>query len=114
MGLHLVLLAKLNLLSTSSQSLSPMVASLVWPFVLKLTFSFRLIRRTYTDVIYSIRLFSFQMGQIAFDTELGLRNTTRWERALRLVYERVTNAGRSPSPSQSDEDSLHALSMLAL
>ncbi|KAA8522227.1 hypothetical protein F0562_012900 [Nyssa sinensis] len=49
----------------------------------------------------------------AFNAESQLGNGTRWERALRLVYDRVTQAWTPPS-SESDEDSLQTLSMLAL
>ncbi|KAK9274566.1 hypothetical protein L1049_021815 [Liquidambar formosana] len=111
MVMELVFIAKLNRLSTSN-SLSPIVGSLVWPFLLKL-FGFGLIGRTCTDIVYALRLFTFQMGHIAFGAELRGRNSTRWDRALRLIHERVTHARRSPT-SQSDEHSLHTLTMLAL
>ena len=70
MGLHLLIIGKINLMATSSQSLStPLLVSLLWPFVLKLAaFSCRPIGQVYSDLAYSLRLFSFQMSQITFNT----------------------------------------------
>ncbi|KAK4557851.1 hypothetical protein RGQ29_007561 [Quercus rubra] len=112
MGLHLVAIAKLKLLSPS-HSLNPMVSSLVWPFLLKLSFSFRLVRRAHTDVVHASRLFVFQLGQIFLNPEPTFGNNTRLERALRLVFQRVTRTSRSQAPLV-DEDNFHTLSMLAL
>ena len=112
MGLHLVAIAKLKLLSPS-HSLNPMVSSLVWPFLLKLSFSFRLVRRAHTDVVRASRLFVFQLGQIFLNPEPTFGNNTRLERALRLVFQRVTRTSRSQAPLV-DEDNFHTLSMLAL
>ncbi|KAG5588932.1 hypothetical protein H5410_039446 [Solanum commersonii] len=124
MGLHLLLIGKIKILATSStHSLSnPLLVSLLWPYILKLAaFSFRPIHQVYSDLIYSIRLFSFQMSQITFNTEPhvgpsrggdGGRNT-RWERAVRLVSERLIHARRSQF-SEADEESLRELSMIAL
>lgn len=47
-GLHMVALAKLNLLS-HSRGINPILASLVYPFVLKLFSSLKLVRHTYID-----------------------------------------------------------------
>ena len=112
MGLHLVAIATLKLLSPS-HSLNPMVSSLVWPFLLKLSFSFRLVRRAHTDVVRASRLFVFQLGQIFLNPEPTFGNNTRLERALRLVFQRVTRTSRSQAPLV-DEDNFHTLSMLAL
>ncbi|KAJ8552670.1 hypothetical protein K7X08_020063 [Anisodus acutangulus] len=121
MGLYLLLIGKINLLaSSSSQSLStPFLVSLLWPFIVKVAaFSFRPIHQVYTDLLYSVRLFSFQMGQITFNTEpigpAGSRGgNTRWERAARLVCERLTHARHSRF-TEADEESLRELSMIAL
>ncbi|KAG2677625.1 hypothetical protein I3843_12G108400 [Carya illinoinensis] len=113
MGLPLVALAKLKLLSATYTTPSPLVTSLVWPFLLKLSFSFGLARRTYIDVVYAARLFFFQLGQIAFDTQPALGHNSRVERALRLVYQRVTHASRSQA-RELDADNFHTLSMIAL
>ena len=106
-------LAKLKLLSPS-HSLSPMVTSSVWPFLLKMSFSFRIVRGAYTDLVLASRLFFFQLGQIALNPEPALGNTTRLERALRLVYQRVIRTTRSQAPPLDDDDSFHTLSMFAL
>ncbi|XVF51736.1 hypothetical protein PTKIN_Ptkin04bG0208900 [Pterospermum kingtungense] len=114
MGLHLVALAKLHLLSPSH---TPLVASLFCPFVLKLSFSSSIVRRVYFDVTDATRLFFFQLSQIVFEPDHqpapGNAGDSRWERALRLVCQRITHARRSPA-GQSDEDSLHTLTMLSL
>ncbi|KAJ9706904.1 hypothetical protein PVL29_002059 [Vitis rotundifolia] len=111
MGLHLLVLAKLKLLS-SSHSCSPLVVNLVWPFLIKLSYSFRFVHGAYADVIHASRLFFFQLRQITFDPQQDdLGNGTRLERAIRLVHRRLTRSSRS---QMDDEDSLHTLSMLAL
>ncbi|CAK9173218.1 unnamed protein product [Ilex paraguariensis] len=104
MGLHLVVLAKLKLITTT-YSVAPMVACLAWPFVLKLLFSVgRLgpLGRVYDDVLDGFRFFLFQMGQITFNAAPASGNSTRWERALRLVRERVAQVSHSPA-LESDE-----------
>lgn len=126
----------------SSQSAAgPMVGGLVFPFLLKLSFSMTLVRKTYCDLVHASRFFFFQLSHIAFNNDTiyhhhhhhhrhvnyGGRNNnntimnfnSRFERALRLVYERLTHFRRSqysqpPMASQDQEDSLHTLSMLAL
>lgn len=113
MGLHVVALAKLSLLSPS-HTVSPLVTCLICPFVLKLSFGLRSFRRAYTDVLHASRLFFFQLSQTAFDTGAATGNSTRWERALRLAYQSVSHARRSPAGTQRDEDSFHALSMFSL
>ncbi|GMY30014.1 Decaprenyl diphosphate synthase [Fagus crenata] len=113
MVLHMVALAKLKLLSHSHNLISPMVTSLVWPFLLKLSFSFRFIRRAYTDLVHASRTFFFQLRQIALNPEPALGNTTRLERALQLVYQRVTRTRRSQA-QPLDDDNFHTLSMFAL
>lgn len=116
MGLHLVALAKLHLLSSSpTHSFTPLIAGLICPFVLKLSFSSSIVRRAYIDVIDASRLFFFQLSQIAFqqDQPAPGNGGDRWERALRLVCQRITHVRRSPS-GQSDDDSFHTLTMLSL
>lgn len=126
MGLQLVALAKLNAVFTSQTTLTPLLAGLVWPFLVKLSFGSRLVRETYIDVVHASSLFFFQLRQIAVEAEqlptTGAASTSasssgggsRWERAVRLVYRSVTRARRSMPTSVEDEDSLHALSLLAL
>ncbi|PRQ18186.1 hypothetical protein RchiOBHm_Chr7g0203191 [Rosa chinensis] len=133
MVLHMAVVAsvKLKLLSCTSHSLiTPVVSGLIWPFVIKVSFSLRSVRRAYADVIHFSRLFFFQLNQIvrAFD-EHDVRadhdepaaivgnnnNNTRLERALRLVCRTVTNGFRRSSEAlQLDEQSIHALAMIAL
>ncbi|EYU33315.1 hypothetical protein MIMGU_mgv1a024616mg [Erythranthe guttata] len=89
----------------------PMVMLL--PFVVKFLLNFRPIHECCINMMHATRLFLFQMGHIAFDS--GGTTTTaggdvRWQRALRLLCQRVNDARRS----QQTEDSLIALSMLAL
>lgn len=118
MVLHMAAyIAKLNLLSSSSHSLSPMVASLVLPFLLKLSFGFTIVRRTYSDLLHASRLFLFQVGRIAFEREVADNignNRSRLERALRLISERVTLVRRSQVLPSDNEDSFLTLSMIAL
>ncbi|KAB1217014.1 hypothetical protein CJ030_MR4G021307 [Morella rubra] len=111
MWLPIAALLKLNLLSRS-HSLSPIVTSLVWPFVLKLS-GFRFVPRTCTDVVHAWRLFLFQLGQIIFNTEPAFGTNSRLERAMRLVSQRVTQATQSQSP-QSDANNFLTLSMVVL
>ncbi|GAV78548.1 hypothetical protein CFOL_v3_22014 [Cephalotus follicularis] len=114
MGLIIVALAKLTLLS-SSHTISPLLSGFLWPFALKLSFSLRIVRRAFWDVIHSSRLFFFQLGQIASDThEPALGSNTRWERALRLVSQRLRQARRQQAIDQSVEDSLHRFTVLSL
>ncbi|OIS97416.1 hypothetical protein A4A49_09147 [Nicotiana attenuata] len=130
MGLHLLIIGKINLMATSSHSLSsPLLVSLLWPFILKLAaFSCRPIGQVYSDLVYSLRLFSFQMSQITFNTTTdqstggsggnsggsgGGGGNTRWERAVRLICERITLARHSQF-SETDEESFRDFSMIAL
>ncbi|KAL6979745.1 hypothetical protein U1Q18_021400 [Sarracenia purpurea var. burkii] len=113
MGLHLVVLVKLNLAATVHGG-CPMVVTLVWPYILKLAVSLRPLRRGYTSVIYGGRLFFFQLAQIASNAEPGVGNRRRWERALRLVCQRIAHARRYSPALESDEESFRTLSMLAL
>lgn len=107
-------LAKLGLIAGGGQSiqgLAPLLTTaLLWPFVLKFTFSFRPIRESCMEMVLALRLFLFQMSQIAFEGDEAAGGP-RWQRALRLVFQRLLHVRR---PSQSDEESLIALSMHAL
>lgn len=125
MGLPMVAhLAKFKLLCNPSHTaLSPAVTVLVWPFMLKLCFSFKLVRQAYSDLVRGTRLFLFQLGRIAFDrgevpADHVNGNGHRFERALRLVNERLahlrTPQGLRPSDDDHSQDSLAVLSMFAL
>ncbi|GMN32801.1 hypothetical protein TIFTF001_003832 [Ficus carica] len=124
--------AKAMVMTMSSQGQRPMVAvgGLLFPFLLKLSFSLELVRKTYCDLLYSSRLFVFQLTHIAAGDHhhnTNSSNTGRFVRALRLVYERLTHFRWSQSPITSpppfnllsssphdQESALHTLSMLAL
>lgn len=110
MGLHLMAVVKLKLLASTSHtvSLTPYITSLVAPFVVKTFLNFRTLPQLYEDVLHALRLFLFQFTQIRQLEDLGDRN--RWERALRLLTERI-----SRQSSTSDEaSSLHELAMITL
>ncbi|KAF9615524.1 hypothetical protein IFM89_024151 [Coptis chinensis] len=111
MGLHMVALTKLHLLTTTHSS-SPLITAL-GIFILKVPFSIRHINRVYTNAFTASRLFLFRLGVIMFGEELEAYNGQRWERALRLVRERLINARRSWT-TQIHEDSLHVATMVAL
>ncbi|KAL0296256.1 UNVERIFIED_CONTAM: hypothetical protein Sradi_6677700 [Sesamum radiatum] len=114
MAMPMVALAKLSLVGAAHQGLTPLITALVLPFVLKFCFSFRPLHDTCSDMMHAMRLFVFQMGEIAFGREpSGGAGDVRWQRALRLVCERVRRA-RHARPSASGEESLVALSMLSL
>ncbi|KAK4789403.1 hypothetical protein SAY86_020722 [Trapa natans] len=137
MGLQLVALAKLNALFTS-HNLTHLLAGLIWPFLIKLSLGTRLVRETYLDLVGSSNLLFFQLRQTAIQAEhiqpsgsdgatsstnaaaVGSNftaaggTTVRWERALRLVYRSMTRARRLMPTPVGDEDSLYALSMIAL
>lgn len=116
MGLHVMVL---KLAGTSAHGcVTPTVTALIWPFVLKLSLALRSPHQTYSDLLRSSRLFFFQLVQIFLNHEHLVPNgtgynRTRWDRALRLVSERIAQARRWHE-SELDEDSLRNLSMLAL
>lgn len=111
MGLHLVLLAKLNLLATSHCP-GPVFAALLWPFALKIPLS-GCISRACTRFSVSSVLIVFRLSQVLFQ-EQSIRHGHRWERALRVLCERAYVTRRRFSTAQSHETSLHSVSMLAL
>lgn len=91
------------------------MAVLIWPLVLKLVFSFRQVREAFINVLYNLRLFFFQMGQITLsaDPDGGNGGGDRWQRAVRLVYERLSHA-RDAESTAAVEESFYELSMIAL
>ncbi|KAK9103008.1 hypothetical protein Sjap_020262 [Stephania japonica] len=120
MGLHLMIaLAKLKLLAVNSTGSStfPLVTALVLPFILKIPFITHT-RSMYSDIVAASRLFFFRLSIIIHGGEsssTGSGHNHRWERAFRLIRERISNRRRLSSLTQSQqEDSLHAASMLAL
>ncbi|KAK1381785.1 Zinc finger protein [Heracleum sosnowskyi] len=115
MGLPLLALVKLKILASTSHTLSfnPLITCLVGPFVLKVLLNLRTLPSIYDDVSHASRLFFFQVNQIVFhirQDDLGDRS--RWQRAIRVFSEMITNSRRS---TESDEArSLHDLSMITL
>lgn len=110
MGLQLLALAKLSLTATSHGSLTPVVSTLLLPFLLKVSLSLRPVRQFCTDIGRDLRLFFFQMAEITSNSH---GNGARWERALRLVHERLTRT-RHARILDDEEENLHFVSMLSL
>ncbi|CAI9759450.1 unnamed protein product [Fraxinus pennsylvanica] len=110
MGLQLLALAKLSLTATSHGSLTPVVTTLLLPFLLKVSLSLRPVQEFCTDIVQDLRLFFFQMGEITSNSD---GNGARWERVLRLVCERITRR-RHARILDDEEESLHFVSMLSL
>lgn len=113
MAVDMVVLLKLKLLAAAGgHPHCHLHVALLWFFLLKLPLATRM-RGSYTDMIFSMRLFFFRLNRVLFPDTPG-RNGRRWQRALRLFQERVAEDGRYSPNTQSNEDSLHAFSMLAL
>ncbi|KAJ8449401.1 hypothetical protein Cgig2_002533 [Carnegiea gigantea] len=85
MGLHLVVLGKLHLLAKSHTTTTPLVASMVVSFVLRVASNIPIIQRICSDLIYSLRLFVFQVTRINQSQAIvGDATGSRWwSRALR-------------------------------
>ncbi|KAM3233394.1 hypothetical protein P3L10_018753 [Capsicum annuum] len=115
MGLHLLIALKLNLLASSRSLNTPLIVSLLCPFLIRLAAcNLKPLHQIYSNLVRSVRLFFFQMSQITLNSQPPTRRSSmRWERAIRLVYERVTRV-RHVQFWETDEESLHALSMIAL
>ncbi|KAL2348155.1 hypothetical protein Fmac_002155 [Flemingia macrophylla] len=98
MGLHMVpvTVAKVHL-QVAKQSLGPVVGWIVCPLALKLYLGLRLFRQ---EALYSTRLFFFRLGRIVFDAELPFANTTRFERAFRLMFQTLTTATTTTQEQQ--------------
>lgn len=64
-------------------------ATLLWFFVLKLPMAAGMRGSSYTDMAFSIRLFVFRLNQVLFHDGPTRGGARRWERALRLLRERV-------------------------
>ncbi|CAI8609600.1 unnamed protein product [Vicia faba] len=87
--------------------------------LLKLLFGFRFFK---DEALYQSRLFLFQLGQIAFNSEPQVSYLARMERALTLIfptYATVTTSNSTSSPSNHElqnehEEMFHSLSILTL
>ncbi|MFS7941564.1 hypothetical protein Hanom_Chr06g00477791 [Helianthus anomalus] len=107
MGLHI-------LLGFSKLNGAPFVATLAWPFFLKVLLSLKPFRNVIMSMVQDSRLFVFQLNQI-IGSEGGLRfaiGRRRWGRVVRLVHERLPNVSRS-TPFSNYDQSLQALSIVA-
>uniref|UniRef100_M1B2X9 Uncharacterized protein n=1 Tax=Solanum tuberosum TaxID=4113 RepID=M1B2X9_SOLTU len=116
MGLHILIVLKLNLRASSVSLNTPLIISLLCPFIIRLAAcSFKPLHQIHYNLVHSMSLFLFQMSQITFNSQppAAPRSTTRWGRAVRLVYERFTRA-RHIQFHETDEESLRDLSIIAL
>ena len=118
MGMHLMVVAAIHLSragSIGAAGASPgLAANLIWPFLVKLCLS---VQVNPHDWISSSRFLIFQFAQIFARNSRNdeNQNNNRWDRAIRLVRERIDLARDSHmSLRHDDEESLHILSMLAL
>ncbi|KAK4801910.1 hypothetical protein SAY86_000113 [Trapa natans] len=104
---------KLDSIFGSRNYLTPLLVGLIWPFLVKLSFSSRLVRETYTDLVSASGLFFFRLRQMAVEAER--LSGSRWGRTLLLAHRSMVRARRSMRAADlEDEESLHALSMIAL
>ncbi|KAK4365858.1 hypothetical protein RND71_013738 [Anisodus tanguticus] len=116
MGLHLLIVLKLNLIASSRSLNTPLIVSLLCPYLIRLAAcSVKPLHQIYSNLVHSVRLFFFQIRQITLNSQPppASRTTMRWQRAVRLVYERLTRARQSQF-WETDEESLRALSMISL
>lgn len=113
--MHFLILAKIQLLGSSKfhkYATKPILATLIWPFLLKAVLSLRPIQDIVRIVAHDSRLFVFQLARIISLDEYN-EGARRWGRVRRLVHDRFVGAGRSIA-FVADEQSLHTLSMVAL
>ncbi|CAI9291305.1 unnamed protein product [Lactuca saligna] len=94
--MHLLVLAKVKLLGLSKLhrfTTTPLLATLIWPFFLKVMLSLRPIQDIVRTMVHDSRLFIFQLNRIITlqDDNEGER---RWGRFRRLVYDRLVDVGR--------------------
>ena len=130
MAVHMMAVAAALHLSRSGAaagSTTQIVASLAWPYLLRLFLSFRV---AHQDLVSAARLFLFQLGRIItldhdhdhdhqspVDETANNRRRSRWVRAVRLVRGRLAEARRRVvvTSSHSDEEAnLHVFSMISL
>lgn len=108
MPLHCLVVAKVKLVGLSkchAFTATPILATLMWPFLFKLLLNLRPIKDIVESMGNDSSLFVFQLGQIVMSQATSRR---RWQRILRLAQERMSTA------QQSYDDTLHTLSMVAL
>ncbi|KAG6500265.1 hypothetical protein ZIOFF_040108 [Zingiber officinale] len=113
MGVHLAVIGKLNaLLAGGGHSNIQILASVLFPFALKLLFAASgagplLPNSIASRLALSLRFFLFRLRRV-FHRRYG-----RWERALRLLRGRAAAPPRIRGLAPSDE-TLAAISMLTL
>nr|DAD22076.1 TPA_asm: hypothetical protein HUJ06_023539 [Nelumbo nucifera] len=80
--MHMVALAKLNLLAEAHGTTTTLVtAQQLWPLILKLSFS-RYVGRGYTNLVATFTFFFLRLWLIVFREDHDTSNDRRWERAL--------------------------------
>ncbi|KAI0500615.1 hypothetical protein KFK09_018829 [Dendrobium nobile] len=108
MAVESLIILKLKLLAASGGgSHCHLHVALLWFFLLKLPLAARMRAGSYANMALTMRLFFFRLSRVLF-SDAPARNGRRWERALRLLWERAAGDGRG------NEDALHSFSMLAL
>ncbi|KAF5816244.1 hypothetical protein HanXRQr2_Chr03g0132201 [Helianthus annuus] len=113
--MHILLIAKVKILGLSKfhrVTTTPLLATLLWPFFLKLLMSLRPIQDIVNSMVHDSRLFMFQLSQIIHLDDIG-EGERRFSRVRRLLHNRLVNTGRSIAFVE-DEHSLHTVSMVAL
>ncbi|KAK9095451.1 hypothetical protein Scep_026920 [Stephania cephalantha] len=106
----LLLLAKLKLLASSHGVTLALISS----FLLKIALRAGDMQRVSRYAIPApVMQFLFQLNRIFSDLEPGRPDERRWERAFRLVCERLRDRQQSP-PILSDHSGLHAVFMASL
>ncbi|PKA53017.1 hypothetical protein AXF42_Ash001998 [Apostasia shenzhenica] len=103
-----LLMLKLKLLASGGGHCHIHVA-LLWFFLLKLPLVARMRASSYANMALTVRLFFFRLSRV-LSSDAAARSGRRWERALRLLWQRAAAAdGRT-----SNDESFHSFSMLAL
>ncbi|WOL05645.1 hypothetical protein Cni_G14374 [Canna indica] len=120
MPIHMVVIGKLNLFLLAGGHCSNLqiMASLLCPFVLKFPFVAARLPNSCTELAVSLRFFLFRLRRIfvvdAAATAVE-RRYDRWERALRLIRDRVAGADEERLRVLGPNDEmLTAISMLTL
>ncbi|KAL8263758.1 hypothetical protein R6Q59_021888 [Mikania micrantha] len=105
--MHFLVLAKCHKVTTT-----PLLATLVWPFFLKVIMNLRPIKDIVRSMVQDSRLFFFQLSTIIGldDDNEGSRRSSR---IRRLLHHWLANTQRSIA-LLTDEHSLHTVSMVAL
>ncbi|RRT64943.1 hypothetical protein B296_00041451 [Ensete ventricosum] len=120
MVFHMVVLGKLQLLAGGGHGHWKLLLSLLCPFALKLPFAATCLPSSgVADLLLALRLLVFRLARIFLDEAAAAQGGRgRWERALRLLHERVgavagSDAARLGVPRTSEE-TFNVISMLAL